>query len=391
MKMNRLWWSGSSVVAVAFLAVGSAFGNGTIQGIGYVPGASGGSTARAVSADGSFVVGNAAQMGFAGGETEAIRWTQAGGMTFLGDLPGGPIRSWGTGVSDNGMVVVGEGRYDALPEQFQATRWTPGTGTVGLGFLPGGALSSSEGVSADGSVVVGTSQSASRNRQAFRWTDAGGMQGLGGLQAGLNSFAFGTTPDGGMVYGASQAGSTMNAAYWTAADGWTSLGMLPGGSPFFGANITNASADGSVLAGNSSSANAIMFEPIVWNATDGMQGLGFLEVGHEMAITTGMSGDGQTVIGVSGPFSGINRKPFIWDAVNGMRNMSDVLVSDYGVDLNGWTLIEAGDISRDGSTIVGYGANPAGIIEGFVVTIPEPATLSLLALGGMLAIRRRRA
>jgi len=102
-----------------------------------------------------------------------------------------------------------------------------------------------------------------------------------------------------------------------------------------------------------------------------------------MATTTGLSGDGQTVIGVSGPFSGINRKPYIWDAANGMRNMADVFVNDYGIDLNGWTLVEALGISEDGNTIVGYGSNPQGITEGWIVTIPEPATLSLLVLGGI--------
>jgi len=55
---------------------------------------------------------------------------------------------------------------------------------MGLGFLPGhnppDAGSGASGVSADGSVVVGRSQSdnGSWNREAFVWTQANGMQRL---------------------------------------------------------------------------------------------------------------------------------------------------------------------------------------------------------------------
>lgn len=51
-------------------------------------------------------------------------------------------------------------------------------GFQGLGDLPGGNIfSQAAGVSADGSVVVGQSNSASGG-EAFRWTAGGGMVGL---------------------------------------------------------------------------------------------------------------------------------------------------------------------------------------------------------------------
>jgi len=49
---------------------------------------------------------------------------------------------------------------------------------VGLGDLPGGNFSSfANGVSGDGSVVVGRGTSAS-GEEAFRWTSSGGMRNL---------------------------------------------------------------------------------------------------------------------------------------------------------------------------------------------------------------------
>ncbi len=386
--MNRLGSHIGIPAVLAFSAVGLALGDVSFQGIGYVPGY--GSVASAVSADGSFVVGNAGQAGHVAGETEAFRWTQAGGMMFLGDVPGGPIRSFALGVSANGNVVVGEGRYGADSLQYEAFRWTPSTGLVGLGFLPGGTRSSGAGVSADGSILVGQGFTSTGLNEAFRWTEAGGMQGLGGLIQGQASFAFDISPDGSRVVGAANTGVRTEAAYWATGSGWTSIGKLPGGLDGIGALATDASTDGSVIVGMSSSTLVpYSFEPFRWTESGGMQGLGLLQGDHNLATVTGVSGDGVTVVGISGPYSGVNRKPFIWDGTNGMRELRVVLESDYGLDLTGWSLTEVLEMSQDGSTFVGYGTNPQGITEGWIARIPEPSALSLLVVGLLRTLRRR--
>jgi uncharacterized membrane protein len=61
--------------------------------------------ARAVSADGSAVVGR----GSSESGWEAFRWTAQEGMIGLGDIPGGIFQSEAYGVSADGSIVVGMG------------------------------------------------------------------------------------------------------------------------------------------------------------------------------------------------------------------------------------------------------------------------------------------
>jgi probable HAF family extracellular repeat protein len=60
--------------------------------------------------------------------------------------------------------------WAALPSLAQRLIW-PGT-------LPGGGWSGANGVSADGSVVVGWARNTAGWSRAFRWTAAGGMEDL---------------------------------------------------------------------------------------------------------------------------------------------------------------------------------------------------------------------
>jgi probable HAF family extracellular repeat protein len=157
------------------------------QGLGDLPGGSFSSTATAISADGSVVVGYS----YSGSGYQAFRWTSSGGMVGLGNLAGGS-ESLAYGVSADGSVIVGRGDSQAL-------RWTSGSGMVGLGDLAGGAFNSAAyGVSADGSVVVGGSRSA-LGYEACRWTSGSGMVGLGNLAGGSNSYAYGVSADGSVV------------------------------------------------------------------------------------------------------------------------------------------------------------------------------------------------
>lgn len=130
--------------------------------------------ATGVSGDGSVVVGMSR---IATGRT-AFRWTSGGGMQSLGTLPGAgnggrELYSFATAVSGDGSTIVGSG-YSA--NGIEAFRWTSAGGLVGLGDLPGGPFSSSANdVSGNGSIIVGEGM-AGNDTLAVRWDPVHGIQ-----------------------------------------------------------------------------------------------------------------------------------------------------------------------------------------------------------------------
>ncbi len=359
-------------------------------GLGSLPGGSDISVGTAISPDGSVIVGasNSSNTDPASAN-ESFRWTKAGGMVGLGDLPGGIFASSANFVSDDGLVVVGSGRSEESPVSpggaNEPFRWTEATGMVGLGSLPGGfpaANSLANAMSADGSVIVGraTSGNATSGGEAFRWTQAGGMAGLGDLPGGnFQSEATAVSADGSVVAGQSRSEAANNALEvfrWTAETGMVGLGTLPGAS-FEGA-ATAVSADGSVIVGfGGLDLKEGTREAFRWTAETGMIGLGDLPGDFVHSAAVAVSADGSIVVGIGctemfdmgcdGP------EAFIWDELNGLRNLRDVLVDELGLDLTGWTLTSVTDMTPDGRTIVGTGTNPNGDPEAWIAILGEPA------------------
>src|SRR5262245_2636204 len=133
--------------------------------------------------------------------TRAFRFTTAGVFEFLAPLPN-EIQSQGTAVSADGTTIVGIS-YDTNTFLPRAFRWRAGV-EQNLGTL-GGSQAWATSTSADGSVVVGASDTANcRNGcpHAFRWT-AAGMQDLGDLGGG--SYGQGVSADGSVVVGSAPA------------------------------------------------------------------------------------------------------------------------------------------------------------------------------------------
>ena len=250
---------------------------------------------------------------------------------------------------------------------------------TGLGDLPGGDFTSyARGISADGSTVVGYSKSAS-GFEAFRWTLDGGMAGLGDLQGSdFYSYANAVSGDGSVVVGCSSFGfiSEPGAFRWTSDEGMVYMGNLPGDRMSVAQNVSD---DGSTIVGSSNS------RAFRWTSDEGMVALDSPVGNSVMAEARALSADGSVIVG-AGKFTS-ELEAIIWDEIYGMRSLKDMLVGS-GLDLAGWTLTDAWDISADGLTVVGYGINPDGNEEGWVATVPEPCSLILLGLGGLILRRR---
>lgn len=118
-------------------------------GIGFFPGdVVFRSEAYGVSHDGGTIVG----LGDIFNGTMAFRWRSVGGMEQIGFLPGGAF-SVGYACSSGGEVVVGQAETE---DGLLAFRWTSGGGIVAVpDFLPDDDMSAAHAVSADGNVIVG--------------------------------------------------------------------------------------------------------------------------------------------------------------------------------------------------------------------------------------------
>jgi len=397
--MNK---SRGSLIVICILSVLTVLATSTkaasFQGLGFLQDDHNSSYANAISADGSTVVGCRASGSVApllrsesspemtdidplNSEegSEAFRWTKEEGIVSLGFLSENHITSTAREVSGDGSVILGGSGPYALIGGDNEFIWTSENGMVGIGDLGSNGFGRPQDISDDGTIVVGRG-SGVLNSQAFRWTYETGAVGLGFLPA-VNplSYANAISADGLTVVGSSNSStasaSGTEAFLWTLDKGITGLGFL---SEYSSSYAVDVSGDGLTVVGNNYqpyhheidgkiqlSSNQ---EPFRWTYDDGMIGLGHLPESHNRTMATGISADGSIIIG----FSIARRisKAFVWDEVNGMRSLQDLLV-DLGVDLTGWSLTEATDISADGLVIVGNGTNPEGKLEAWIATIPE--------------------
>jgi probable HAF family extracellular repeat protein len=222
------------------------------EGLGYLPASFQGSFAFAANTDGSMIAGAT----FTNGGTRAFRWTSSGGMQDLGVLnPSGAYRaSEAYGASGDGSVIAG---YSTIGDEgtVRAIRWTSSGGLQNLGTLAGDTTSWANGVSKDGTTVIGRSTNDGYVNHAIRWTEGAGMVGLGELAAGYESDARGANADGSLIVGTAGVLAGNRAFIWSAAMGMVDLNAYLSQKHFDlgGVTFTDAltiSADGSTILAN---------------------------------------------------------------------------------------------------------------------------------------------
>jgi probable HAF family extracellular repeat protein len=342
---------------------------------------------NAVDASGNVIVG-AAIADNCGGPQVAVSWHDGVGLS---PLPGAVGAFTANSIAMDGHSIVGRATSSEAP-QGESFLWTASEGFQLLqdnsdGFEWGTA----DDVSGDGTTVVGTRSIAPDLPQAYLWTGELGFVSVGDLPGGVqSSTALAISQDGDVVVGQSNSFHGPEAFRWTQADGIVGLGDLPGGD--FLSVAFDTSSNGIVIVGSGASAASVE-EAFRWDSSSGIKALGFLPGLYERSLALGVSGDGSAIIGVSG-LTVEELTAFTWDNFRGMRSMQSVLSDEFGLNvvLAGWRLAWASDISSDGKNIVGWGYNPDGNTEAWLVRLdrplsaPEPATLLLLCFGSLTVL-----
>ena len=325
-----------------------------------------------------------------------------GGAFFRFDLETGselaaPTAPPGFGLSMNalstdGSVVVGGLR---LPLAESAYRWTSESSFVEIHDPNGGTRGSRAiGVSGDGSIVVGRSATttyAFQNR-AFKWTATTGLVALEGNlngSSGSHSTATDVSSDGSIILGhASMFFEENGSVFYSQGEGtvWDVRGARAIGKGI----PVDLSANGTVAVGHvdqSPSGGNADFAKVWYLGEYGGELLRYRDSGGVVSgKATAVSGDGQVIVGYAG--SANNSRAFIWTPDNGAEELA-VFLAALGLTTDGLSLTTATGISDDGMRIVGWGYNPEGDAEGWIVTIPEPNTSFTLLLGLMVLARYR--
>lgn len=283
-------------------------------------------------------------------------------FTLLGDLPGGAFRSTVNGLSRDGTTVVGGSNSANGPEAFI---WTADSGMVALGDLPGGAFASSAGaVSANGSEVVGLGQLGlggnSVTNRAFRWTAVSGLVDLGSIPP-TNGFSnpWGISGDGRWVSGTAQAPSGFDGFIWDRETGvMQSIGAF---------EARSISDDGAVVSTiqslpdpSGAGSNLVASR---WTSETGHVPIGLLRPTDSLSDPRAMTPDGSVIVGWSAPTPGgtpTNQRAFIWTQADGMTALPSINPGQPN-----W-ISEATSIAADGSIIGGF-ERVAGDNEQFAV------------------------
>jgi probable HAF family extracellular repeat protein len=296
----------------------------------------------------------------------ALSWMPNAGVTPIGGVEG-------VAVSLDGKTIVG----DALDanRKSNAAIWQGGREWRLLGsFTPDAQpcdllLSGAFGMSDDGRVIVGLGWDGCNYARGFRWEESTGMVDLGSSN-GRSSRANDVSGDGRVVVGWQEdtTGFRM-AAKWID----NRLELIPAPHTLLG-EAFGTNRDGSIIVGGACNPFLIESGAWMWTATAGVRCFhvarkpGLLPGVPYRAIMSVTSDDGR-VVGGSYTF-GLDAESLIW--FDGEPFFLEDYLRANGVPsaFEGW--INTGFVTgmtRDGRTLVGYGAGRTGF-QGFMVVLP---------------------
>jgi probable HAF family extracellular repeat protein len=268
---------------------------------------------------------------------------------------------------NNAGLIVGQSATSSASGDSRPFVDQGGSGMVNPGSFGGGSLYGfANGVNQAGA-VVGLSSDASGFTHAFLlqngvFTDLGSFSGTSGYS---NAYAVNKLSQ---VVGVSLLNGADRGFLWSQGQ-LTDLGALAGGAQTSRAYAIN---DQTQIVGESAAAGSPVGHAFLWQNGQ-MTDLGVL-TGNNSSLAQGINNAGQ-VVGSS--YGNATNQAFLWDSVNGMLNLNSLLDSSgAGWQLEGATAIDsAGDI-------VGYGINPQGAQDAFLLTaVPEPSAFTVWLMG----------
>jgi hypothetical protein len=405
MRVARLLGTLAAVFTVtvgATTALGasiSSIGALTPAGDGGIPA----SAVYAISPDGTYAVGYSNGQNLAGAVTisQAVIWSSASGLVQLPNAGDQATSARGVVVKANGDVGVAGytldgtfvpyrmGAYTASPSNLAGGTWvahiqhnlTVGQYNAARMYNDGGG---------DNWTIAGQRANGGRAIQAWAsgstYADSGVLTGYGRVYnvvsrvptGSSRGFAAGyeknnTTLLKRALFGVT--GSTQTVIPGMTGSSSEALGMSPDTTSTAGSGVVVGYDDGSAF---------------FWTMGDAARTLLSALPGDTSSVATDVRliGTNRMVVGSS---TGTIEQAVVWDATNTPQLLSTILTG-LGADLSDWTsLTRITTMSDNGFTVGGYGVWAAdGTVRGFVAQIPEPATLLVLALGGLLLRRNRR-
>ncbi|WP_373472325.1 autotransporter domain-containing protein [Sphingorhabdus lacus] len=212
---------------------------------------------------------------------------------------------------------VDDGRFPGCTRSYncgvinRAYRWSVAGGYQSLGTFGATWSLSTSGISGDGNVISGNAYDTAASSSiligtAFRWTPSDGLQALPSLTPATGSPSFaasnGISRDGSTIVGVSRgADNLVQAVFWRGLS-VTALGYVPGTNPASAETEARAAnADGSIIVGTNRLDRAWR-----WTSTSGMQDLNLIATnaglnlnGFVLTDAVGVSDNGQFITGNS--------------------------------------------------------------------------------------------
>lgn len=224
-------------------------------------------------------------------------WTNRGALV---PAAAGGSESCSWGMSPDGNTVVGLGYIAAGPSEAHAIKWNQASGLVDLGSMVPGRSSRANAVNADGSVVVGWQDEPMGIRRGTKWVD--GVETFITDNSGNNvREAQGVSADGSTIIGTGDP----NPYVWTAATGMTYI-THPNASFFFSGGATGISGDGKKVIGYYRQFGGMPMdgEGFIWtrdggrvNLNEYVESLGISTNGITLGLPTAISQDGTKIAG----------------------------------------------------------------------------------------------